>query len=60
MKHIAALLWKVVRKEMLEIGEGKASYFEWDCYQPIEKQLGYFSKVVLKVADNFNVNKRLI
>lgn len=45
------LLWKVVKKEMLEVGEGKAAYYQWDKYPPIEKQLEYFANVVLRVAE---------
>lgn len=48
---ITKLLWKVIRKEKLEEGEGKAAYHPWDCYQSIERQLEYFAEVVVRVAE---------
>lgn len=48
---LKASLWKVVRKEMLETGEGKAAYYQWNEYSPIEEQLDYFADVVLRVAE---------
>lgn len=49
-KEIAELLEKVLNKEKLETGEGKASYFDWEQFGGIEKQLDYFSELVKKFA----------
>lgn len=43
---IAELLEKVVNKEKLEMGEGKASYYDWEEFGGMKKQLNYFSEVV--------------
>ena len=51
VEDIEKLLWKVVKKEMLETGEGKAAYFEWDGFEPLKEQLEYFSEVVLRTAE---------
>jgi len=47
---IAEFLEKVLKKEKLEIGEGKAAYFDWKEFGGIEKQLNYFSEIIRKLA----------
>lgn len=48
---IAELLDKVVKKEKLETGEGKAMYYDWKEFGGIEKQLNYFSEIVCNLAN---------
>ncbi|WP_283680644.1 hypothetical protein [Parablautia sp. Marseille-Q6255] len=43
---IAKLLEKVVAKERLDEGEGKAAYYDWPEFGGMEHQLEYFSRVV--------------
>lgn len=47
---LVKLLTKVLNKEPLEEGEGKASYHDWDRYGKLEKQLDYFSHVVSSIS----------
>lgn len=49
-KEIAELLEKILNKEKLETGEGKASYFDWKEFGGLDKQLEYFSELVKKFA----------
>lgn len=53
-EEIAKLLKKVVKKEKLKTGEGKASYYDWEEYGGMEKQLNYFSEIVYNLAENLN------
>ncbi|MDF2880244.1 MAG: hypothetical protein K0R54_801 [Clostridiaceae bacterium] len=50
VREIAELLLKVINKETLDTGEGKASYFDWKEYGGMEKQLNYFSELVKEIA----------
>lgn len=50
-KEIAELLEKILNKEKLETGEGKAAYFDWDEFGSLNKQLDYFSDLVKKFAN---------
>jgi len=47
---IAELLEKVLKKEKLETGEGKAEYYDWKEFGGMKKQLKYFSKIVKQLA----------
>lgn len=49
-KTIAGLLEKVLNKEQLEEGEGKAAYFKWKEFGSMKKQLNYYSEIVCKLA----------
>lgn len=43
---IIKLLSKVLKKEKLKTGEGKAAYYDWEEFGGMEKQINYFSKIV--------------
>jgi len=47
---IAELLEKVLKKKKLEVGEGKAAYYDWEEFGGMEKQLTYFSEIVGKLV----------
>lgn len=53
-KELAMLLGKVVNKELLPEGNGKAAYHRWKEYGSIEKQLKYYSQIVCKMAGIVN------
>ncbi len=48
--EIQELLFKVMIKERLEEGEGKAGYHNWKEFGGMEKQLNYFSNIVKESA----------
>lgn len=48
---IAKLLEKVVAKERLDEGEGKAAYYDWSEFGGMERQLEYFSRVIKNLTD---------
>ena len=49
-KEVATLLRRVINRERLEEGEGKADYNDWPEYGGIDKQLEYFSMIVSCMA----------
>lgn len=53
---IAKLLKQVIRKERLEIGEGKAAYYDWSEFGSLESQMEYFSKIVSRMAGEFTTS----
>lgn len=48
--EITELLYKILKKEKLETGEGKAAYFDWKEFGGLDKQLCYFSKVISELS----------
>ena len=51
-KELSGLLERVIRKEMLPEGEGKAAYFDWEKFGGLDDQLQYFSEVVCSFLKN--------
>ena len=51
IRALAKLLEAVANKEKLPEGEGKASYYDWEEFGGMHKQLEYFSRVVKNLAD---------
>lgn len=48
--EIELLLTDVLIMQKLEIGEGKASYYDWEEYGGMKKQLKYYSNIVSRLA----------